>query len=83
MRPNAETLKLYKNLGNGTFRDVTAEVGLSRQQGLQFAEAACFGKKRIGQVCPIPFLRGYVRTPISARTEPGALAKQRRLEWLM
>ena len=26
--PNAETLKLYKNLGNGTFRDVTAEVGL-------------------------------------------------------
>jgi tetratricopeptide (TPR) repeat protein len=28
--PNAETLKLYKNLGNGTFRDVTAEVGLDR-----------------------------------------------------
>jgi tetratricopeptide (TPR) repeat protein len=26
--PNAETLKLYKNLGNGKFRDVTAEVGL-------------------------------------------------------
>jgi len=28
--PNAETLKLYKNLGNGTFRDVTSEVGLDR-----------------------------------------------------
>src|SRR5271156_5193248 len=28
--PNAETLKLYKNLGDGTFRDVTAEVGLDR-----------------------------------------------------
>jgi tetratricopeptide (TPR) repeat protein len=27
---NAETLKLYRNLGNGTFRDVTAEVGLDR-----------------------------------------------------
>jgi tetratricopeptide (TPR) repeat protein len=27
---NAETLKLYKNLGNGTFRDVTKEVGLDR-----------------------------------------------------
>jgi len=30
LTPNAETLKLYKNLGNGTFRDVTAEVGLNR-----------------------------------------------------
>ena len=29
---NAETLKLYRNLGNGTFRDVTAEVG--PRQGL-------------------------------------------------
>jgi tetratricopeptide (TPR) repeat protein len=28
--PKAETLKLYRNLGNGTFRDVTAEVGLNR-----------------------------------------------------
>ena len=28
--PNAETLRLYKNLGNGTFRDVTTEVGLNR-----------------------------------------------------
>jgi len=28
--PNAETMKLYKNLGNGIFRDVTAEVGLDR-----------------------------------------------------
>lgn len=28
--PNAETLKLYKNLGDGTFRDVTSEVGLDR-----------------------------------------------------
>jgi hypothetical protein len=28
--PNAETMKLYKNLGNGTFRDITAEVGLDR-----------------------------------------------------
>jgi hypothetical protein len=27
---NAATLKLYKNLGNGTFRDVTAEVGLDK-----------------------------------------------------
>ncbi len=27
---NGETLKLYKNLGNGTFRDVSAEVGLNR-----------------------------------------------------
>ncbi len=30
LTPNAETLKLYKNLGNGKFRDVTAEVGLDR-----------------------------------------------------
>ena len=30
LRRNAETLKLYKNLGNGTFRDVTAEVGLDK-----------------------------------------------------
>lgn len=28
--PNAETNKLYRNLGNGTFRDVTSEVGLDR-----------------------------------------------------
>ena len=27
---NAGTLKLYKNLGNGTFRDVTAETGLDK-----------------------------------------------------
>lgn len=27
---NATTLKLYRNLGNGTFRDVTAEVGLDK-----------------------------------------------------
>jgi tetratricopeptide (TPR) repeat protein len=27
---NAETLKLYKNRGDGTFRDVTKEVGLDR-----------------------------------------------------
>lgn len=27
---NAETLKLYKNLGDGNFRDVTREVGLDR-----------------------------------------------------
>jgi hypothetical protein len=30
LTPNAETLKLYKNLGNGTFRDVTTEVGLDK-----------------------------------------------------
>jgi tetratricopeptide (TPR) repeat protein len=27
---NAETLKVYKNLGNGTFRDVTSDLGLDR-----------------------------------------------------
>jgi tetratricopeptide (TPR) repeat protein len=27
---SAETLKLYRNLGDGTFRDVTAEVGLDK-----------------------------------------------------
>lgn len=27
---NAETAKLYHNLGNGTFKDVTAEVGLAK-----------------------------------------------------
>jgi hypothetical protein len=27
---NAESLRLYKNLGNGSFRDVTKEVGLDR-----------------------------------------------------
>ncbi|MFI5071707.1 MAG: FG-GAP-like repeat-containing protein [Terriglobales bacterium] len=27
---NAETLKLYRNLGNGTFKDVTSEVGLDK-----------------------------------------------------
>lgn len=30
LSPNSETLKLYKNLGDGTFRDVTADVGLDR-----------------------------------------------------
>ena len=30
MPHNAGTLKLYRNLGNGTFRDVTKEVGLDR-----------------------------------------------------
>jgi tetratricopeptide (TPR) repeat protein len=30
LSPNAETLKLYKNLGGGKFRDVTSEVGLDR-----------------------------------------------------
>jgi tetratricopeptide (TPR) repeat protein len=30
LSPNAETLKLYKNQGNGTFRDVTSEVGLDK-----------------------------------------------------
>jgi tetratricopeptide (TPR) repeat protein len=30
MTPNAETLKLYKNRKDGTFRDVTSEVGLNR-----------------------------------------------------
>jgi tetratricopeptide (TPR) repeat protein len=27
---NAETMKLYRNLGNGTFQDVTAQVGLDK-----------------------------------------------------
>lgn len=27
---SAETTKLYRNLGNGTFKDVTAEVGLDK-----------------------------------------------------
>jgi tetratricopeptide (TPR) repeat protein len=30
LTPNAETMKLYKNMGDGTFRDVTEEVGLNR-----------------------------------------------------
>jgi tetratricopeptide (TPR) repeat protein len=30
MPHNAETSKLYRNLGNGTFRDVTAEAGLDK-----------------------------------------------------
>jgi tetratricopeptide (TPR) repeat protein len=30
LTPNAETMKLYKNLGNGKFRNVTEEVGLNR-----------------------------------------------------
>lgn len=30
LAPNAETSKLYKNMGDGTFRDVTKEVGLDR-----------------------------------------------------
>jgi tetratricopeptide (TPR) repeat protein len=30
LSPNAETMKIYKNLGNGTFRDVTEQVGLNR-----------------------------------------------------
>jgi hypothetical protein len=30
MPNNAETLKLYRNQGNGTFKDVTKEVGLNR-----------------------------------------------------
>ncbi len=30
LQPNAETLKLYKNMGNGSFRDVTEAVGLDK-----------------------------------------------------
>jgi tetratricopeptide (TPR) repeat protein len=30
LSPNAETLKLFKNLRNGTFQDVTQEVGLDK-----------------------------------------------------
>lgn len=30
LSPNSETLKLYKNLGDGTFEDVSADVGLDR-----------------------------------------------------
>jgi len=30
LAPNASRLKLYKNLGDGSFRDVTTEVGLDR-----------------------------------------------------
>ena len=30
LQPNAETLKLYKNMGDGTFRDVTDSVGLDK-----------------------------------------------------
>lgn len=30
LSPNSETLKLYKNLGDGTFEDETADVGLDR-----------------------------------------------------
>ena len=30
LSPNSETMKLYKNLGDGTFRDVTSDVGLDR-----------------------------------------------------
>jgi len=40
-RPNAETLKLYQNLGNGSFRDVTSEVGLDKvfmPMGSNFAD---------------------------------------------
>ena len=37
---NAETMKLFKNLGNGTFRDVTAEAGLDK---VFMAMAANFG----------------------------------------
>ena len=37
---NAETSKLYKNLGNGSFRDVTKEVGLDR---VYMAMGANFG----------------------------------------
>ena len=34
---NAETLKLYHNLGNGTFKDVTKEVGLDRSYNVMGA----------------------------------------------
>ena len=30
LAPNASRMKLYKNVGDGTFRDVTAEVGLDK-----------------------------------------------------
>jgi tetratricopeptide (TPR) repeat protein len=30
LSPNAATAKIYKNLGNGTFRDVSEQVGLNR-----------------------------------------------------
>src|SRR5260370_25952427 len=42
MTPNGETSKLYKNMGNGTFRDVTKEVGLDRvfmAMGLNFGDS--------------------------------------------
>ncbi len=87
---NAATLKLYRNLGNGTFKDVTTEVGLNRinmPMGANFGDIdndgyldiyLATGGPEYGALAPKMLLRnreGKSFEDITAASETGDLHK--------
>jgi tetratricopeptide (TPR) repeat protein len=87
---NATTLKLYRNLGNGTFRDVTAAVGLNKvfmPMGANFGDVdndgfldiyLGMGTPSFGSMAPHVLLRnkeGKSFVDISASSGTGELHK--------
>ena len=87
---NVETMKLYRNLGNGTFKDVTQEVGLNKiniPMGANFGDVdndgyldiyLATGGPEYGAVAPKMLLRndeGKYFTNITASSGTGDLHK--------
>ena len=87
---HAETLKLYRNLGNGTFKDMTAEVGLNKinmPMGANFGDIdndgypdiyLATGGPEYGALAPKMLLRnreGEYFTDITASSGTGDLHK--------
>jgi tetratricopeptide (TPR) repeat protein len=87
---NAETFKLYRNLGNGTFKDVTAQVGLNKinmPMGANFGDVdsdgyldiyLATGGPEYGALTPKMLLRnndGKYFTDITATSGTGDLHK--------
>jgi tetratricopeptide (TPR) repeat protein len=87
---NAETLKLYRNLGNGTFKDVTVEAGLNKinmPMGANFGDVdndgnldiyLATGGPEYGALAPKMLLRnrdGKYFTDITASSGTGDLHK--------
>ncbi len=87
---NAETMKLYRNLGNGTFQDVTAEAGLNKiniPMGANFGDIdndgyldiyLATGGPEYGALAPKMLLRNYdgkYFTDVTASSGTGDLHK--------
>jgi tetratricopeptide (TPR) repeat protein len=87
---NAETFKLYRNMGNGTFKDVTAEAGLNKinvPMGANFGDVdndgwldiyLATGGPEYGAMAPKMLLRnvdGKYFTDITASSGTGDLHK--------